>query len=52
MNLKRLFARAALLAAAASLVMATGAAAQAPQGQPIKIGSSMAMTGGLGPNGK
>src|SRR5246127_5474194 len=52
MNLKRLFARAALLAAAASLVMATGAAAQAPSGPPIKIGSSMAMTGGLGPNGK
>src|SRR6201985_1465765 len=52
MHLKRLLARAALLAAAASLVMATSAAAQAPQGQPIKIGSSMAMTGGLGPNGK
>jgi branched-chain amino acid transport system substrate-binding protein len=52
MILKWLFARAALLAAAASLVMATGAAAQAPAGQPIKIGSSMAMTGGLGPNGK
>jgi branched-chain amino acid transport system substrate-binding protein len=52
MILKRLLARAALLAAAASLVMATGAAAQAPSGPPIKIGSSMAMTGGLGPNGK
>jgi branched-chain amino acid transport system substrate-binding protein len=50
--IKRLLARAALLAAAASLVMATGAAAQAPSGPPIKIGSSMAMTGGLGPNGK
>jgi len=52
MILKRLLARAALLAAAASLAMATGAAAQAPSGTPIKIGSSMAMTGGLGPNGK
>jgi branched-chain amino acid transport system substrate-binding protein len=52
MILKRLLARAALLAAAASLVMATGATAQAPSGPPIKIGSSMAMTGGLGPNGK
>jgi branched-chain amino acid transport system substrate-binding protein len=49
MILKRLLTHAALLAAAASLVMATGATAQAP---PIKIGSSMAMTGGLGPNGK
>ena len=52
MILKRILARAALLAAAASLVMATGATAQAPSGPPIKIGSSMAMTGGLGPNGK
>ncbi len=49
MNLKRLLAGAALLAAAASLAVATAAP---PSGPPIKIGSSMAMTGGLGPNGK
>jgi branched-chain amino acid transport system substrate-binding protein len=49
MILKRLLARAALLAAAASLVGTTGAVAQSG---PIKIGYSMAMTGGLGPNGK
>ncbi|HEY4920260.1 MAG TPA: amino acid ABC transporter substrate-binding protein [Xanthobacteraceae bacterium] len=47
---RRLLARAALLAAAAaSLAAATGAVAQSG---PIKIGYSMAMTGGLGPNGK
>ena len=50
MRLKRLLARAAVVAAAATLAMAGGAAAQS--GQPIKIGSSMAMTGGLGANGK
>jgi branched-chain amino acid transport system substrate-binding protein len=49
MIFKRLLAGAAVLAAA-SLVAATGATAQS--GAPIKIGSSMAMTGGLGPNGK
>ncbi|HUI95056.1 MAG TPA: amino acid ABC transporter substrate-binding protein [Xanthobacteraceae bacterium] len=49
MNLKRLVAPAAL-AAAATLALAGGAAAQS--GEPIKIGSSMAMTGGLGGNGK
>jgi len=39
------------LAAAAAL--AAGAAqAQAPSGEPIKIGYSMALTGGLAPNGK
>ncbi|HEU5277147.1 MAG TPA: amino acid ABC transporter substrate-binding protein [Xanthobacteraceae bacterium] len=46
---RRLLARAAVLAAAASLAFATGALAQSGE---IKIGSSMAMTGGLGPNGK
>ena len=51
MILKRLLAGAAFLAAA-SVVAASGATAQAPSGTPIKIGSSMAMTGGLGPNGK
>jgi len=35
---------------AASVAFATGAAAQS--GEPIKIGFGMAMTGGLGPNGK
>jgi branched-chain amino acid transport system substrate-binding protein len=49
MNLKRLlFGTAVLAAATAALV--TGAAAQS--GEPIKIGFSMALTGGLGPNGK
>ena len=33
-------------------LMLFGAQAQAPSGNPIKIGYSMAMTGGLGPNGK
>src|SRR3984957_18609467 len=47
---RRLLARAALLAAAAaSLAAATGAVAQSG---PIKSRYSMAMTGGLGPNGK
>src|SRR5437016_637700 len=50
MRLMRLFSRAAILAAAASMALATGAGAQS--GEPIKIGFSMAMTGGLGPNGK
>ncbi len=50
MRLMRLFSRAAILAAAASVALATGAGAQS--GEPIKIGFSMAMTGGLGPNGK
>jgi branched-chain amino acid transport system substrate-binding protein len=50
MHLTRLFTRAAMLAAAASLAFASGAVAQS--GEPIKIGFSMALTGGLGPNGK
>jgi branched-chain amino acid transport system substrate-binding protein len=41
---------AAVLASAMSLVLVVPAAAQT--GQPIRIGYSMAMTGGLGPNGK
>ncbi len=49
MSLKRLLARVAVLAAA-SVALVTGAAAQS--GEPIKIGFSMAMTGGLGGNGK
>src|SRR5712675_3006570 len=49
MSLKRLLARTAVLAAA-SVALVTGATAQS--GEPIKIGFSMAMTGGLGPNGK
>src|SRR3981081_1175430 len=49
MSLKRLLARAAVLAAA-SVALVTGAAAQS--GEPIKIGFSMAKTGGLGGNGK
>src|SRR5712675_1229232 len=49
MNLKRLLARTAVIAAA-SVALVTGAAAQS--GEPIKIGFSMAMTGGLGGNGK
>jgi branched-chain amino acid transport system substrate-binding protein len=48
MSLKRLLAGAAVLAAA-SLALTGGASAQSGE---IKIGSSMAMTGGLGPNGK
>jgi len=47
MNLKRLLAGAAVLAAA-TIGLSAGVAAQTE----IKIGSSMAMTGGLGPNGK
>jgi branched-chain amino acid transport system substrate-binding protein len=49
MLLKRLLACTAVLAATTAALV-TGAAAQS--GQPIKIGFSMAMTGGLGPNGK
>ena len=49
MSLKRLFARTALVAAAATMALVGGAAAQTGE---IKIGSSMAMTGGLGLNGK
>src|SRR5215472_15486470 len=49
MSLKRLVASAAF-AAAAAMTLVSGAAAQS--GEPIKIGSSMAMTGGLGGNGK
>ena len=43
-----------LLAGAAVFAVACLAAASAAgqSGSPIKIGSSMAMTGGLGPNGK
>src|SRR5262245_57698185 len=43
-----------LLAAAAALtaLSAAPAQAQAPSGEPIKIGYSMALTGGLAPNGK
>jgi branched-chain amino acid transport system substrate-binding protein len=48
MKLKRLLAGAAVLAAA---TMALTGAASAQSGE-IKIGYSMAMTGGLGPNGK
>src|SRR5690242_3984191 len=48
MKLKQLLAGAAILAAA---TMALTGAAGAQSGE-IKIGSSMAMTGGLGPNGK
>src|SRR5215471_2446008 len=48
MRLKQLLAGAAVLAAA---TMALTGAAGAQSGE-IKIGSSMAMTGGLGPNGK
>ncbi len=50
MHLIRLLARSAVLAAAASVALIGSAAAQS--GEPIKIGFSMALTGGLGPNGK
>ena len=48
MRLKQLLAGAAVLAAA-TMALTGGASAQSGE---IKIGSSMAMTGGLGPNGK
>jgi branched-chain amino acid transport system substrate-binding protein len=48
MRLKLLLAGAAVLAAA-TMALTGGASAQSGE---IKIGSSMAMTGGLGPNGK
>src|SRR5258705_10742305 len=48
-SLRRVLARTAVLAAA-SVALVTGAAAWS--GEPIKIGFSMAMTGGLGGNGK
>src|ERR1700759_2365265 len=48
MRLKQLLAGAAVLAAA-TMALTGSAAAQSGE---IKIGSSMAMTGGLGPNGK
>ena len=48
MRLKQLLGCAAVLAAA-TMALTGGAAAQSGE---IKIGSSMAMTGGLGPNGK
>jgi branched-chain amino acid transport system substrate-binding protein len=48
MTLKQLLAGAAVLAAA-TMALTGGAAAQSGE---IKIGYSMAMTGGLGPNGK
>jgi len=37
---------------AGSAALAAAAQAQAPAGEPIKIGFSMALTGGLAPNGK
>jgi branched-chain amino acid transport system substrate-binding protein len=40
------------LAAVAALAAGSTAAAQAPSGEPIKIGFGMAQTGGLGPNGQ
>ena len=48
MRLKQWLAGAAVLAAA-TMALTSGAAAQSGE---IKIGYSMAMTGGLGPNGK
>src|SRR5689334_16292355 len=37
---------------ALTVLAASAAQAQAPKGEPIKIGFSMALTGGLAPNGK
>jgi len=48
MRFKQLLAAAAVLAAA-TMALTVGASTQSGE---IKIGSSMAMTGGLGPNGK
>src|SRR5215510_9952046 len=42
----------ACLALGAAALFAGQAAAQAPSGEPIKIGFSMALTGPLAPNGK
>src|SRR5712692_9696216 len=50
MHLIRLLARSAVVAAATYKALIGSAAAQS--GEPIKIGFSMALTGGLGPNGK
>ncbi|MBI3433512.1 MAG: amino acid ABC transporter substrate-binding protein [Proteobacteria bacterium] len=43
---------AAILASVALIFSAGSAAAQAPSGEPVKIGFSMALTGPLSPNGK
>src|SRR6187399_517347 len=43
---------ASFFAAAAVAAFLTPAKAQAPSGEPVKIGFSMALTGGLAPNGK
>jgi len=49
MKFRRLLAGAAVFAVA-TIALSTSASAQS--GEPIKIGFGMAMTGGLGPNGK
>jgi len=41
-----------LASAAIALALSTPSQAQAPKGEPIKIGFSMSLTGGLAPNGK
>src|ERR1700704_4686210 len=51
-RLKRRGIVASLFATAALAVLAVPAAAQAPSGQPLTIGFSMALTGPLSPNGK
>ena len=43
---------ASFFAAAAVAMLLTPAKAQAPSGEPVKIGFSMALSGGLAPNGK
>src|SRR5262247_3341779 len=48
----RLSRRSALLLGGAAAATAAAGPAAAQSGQPITIGFSMAMTGGLGPNGK
>src|SRR5215510_8408051 len=48
----RLSRRSALLLGSAAAATAVAGPAAAQSGQPITIGFSMAMTGGLGPNGK
>jgi len=50
-GLKRKLLLLTAIAAVAGLAT-TGARAQAPSGEPIRIGFSMALTGGLAPNGK